>query len=231
MASPERPVIGILASGGGTTAEAVAKAVEDGSLIADLLVVHNNEAPGVESQKTLARVALEIVRIDGSTHPASNGNLYGAMGDVESQAVLDLFREHTVGVVVLLGYAKMVGGPLLDEYGFDSSKGHKTATDARMLNIHPGPMEPTTGMMGAQVHREVYGLYRAGKLNKTGSSLHGVDGGYDTGPSFRFYEVPILGDDTPDTIESKVRAVELDKVPGGLQEFLEESGVAEQFAD
>ncbi len=215
--------LAILASGSGTTAEAVARATQSGVLDAEIsLIVHNNPDAKVVDQPTIKRLPVATMCINSHTHPGPGAPRKGELTDTESMAIAEAAVQAGVDLVLLLGYMKRVRGALLDQFGFDASK-HSRAADARMLNTHPGPLPQTRGLHGSGVHQRVFELYQAGELARSGPTLHAVAEDYDTGPIVKhFDEVVITDQDTAQTIEDRVRAIEREMLPIGINEFVQD---------
>lgn len=81
----------------------------------------------------------------------------------------------------------------------------------KTVNIHPGPKKRFGGknMYGANVHKAVIEAYRRKEISQSAVSIHCADEiGYDHGSSI--VEVPVLirPDDTPESLESRVKEVE-----------------------
>lgn len=210
-----RAKIAILASGSGTTAEAVAQSTQDGRLNADIvLIITNNPNAGITDQPTIKKLKIQTQCINSKTHP-SGTTRKGAMTDEESEAILQAVKKAGCDLVVLLGYMKQVRGALLDALGYNGGG------PARMLNTHPGPLPETAGTYGHFTHEKVHRLYRAGKLTATGPTLHQVSAHYDEGPTVQYAnEVILMPNDTPDTIEKRIREVERRVTPIGIGAYL-----------
>ncbi len=206
--------IAILASGSGTTAEAVAIATQNGTLQAEIaLIVINNPTAEIKNQPSIATLKIPVVCINSRTHPGDTEK--GSMTDAESQAILSAVEATNCELVVLLGYMKKVRGPLLDKLG------EKHGRLGRILNTHPGPLPETAGLHGESTHEEVFKLYKSGQLTHTGPTLHQVTAGYDEGSIVQFASLVELQDsDTVSSIESRVRTVEREQTPIGIQNYL-----------
>ena len=96
--------------------------------------------------------------------------------------------------VILSGYLRKLGPRTLAAY------------DGRILNIHPAllPRHGGAGMYGRRVHEAVI---KAGDPT-SGASVHLVDGEYDHGQVLARIEVPVLADDTAQSLEARVTAAE-----------------------
>lgn len=90
----------------------------------------------------------------------------------------------------------------------------------RILNIHPGllPQFGGPGMYGMHVHRAVL---EAGEA-ESGATVHLVDGEYDHGRVLAQLRVPILPGDTPEDLQRRVYAAEMELYPGALAAYLAE---------
>ena len=90
----------------------------------------------------------------------------------------------------------------------------------RILNIHPGllPKYGGPGMYGMHVHRAVL---EAGEA-ESGATVHLVDDEYDHGRILQQLRVPVLPGDTPEDLQQRVYAAEMELFPRALAEFLGE---------
>ncbi len=85
----------------------------------------------------------------------------------------------------------------------------------RTFNIHPGPLFDLDGrfggpgMYGHFVHEAVHTAYKQGLLQSSAVSMHFVTEGYDEGPVFFEYRVPITDGMTPEDIQKVVHEQEL----------------------
>ena len=106
--------------------------------------------------------------------------------------IADAMAAAGVGLVILSGYLRPVGPAVLGRF--------------RVLNIHPGPLPQFggRGMYGPHVHAAVL----AAGVPESAASVHLVDGEYDHGPVIAAEPVPVLPDDTPQTLQARVMAVE-----------------------
>jgi phosphoribosylglycinamide formyltransferase-1 len=84
-----------------------------------------------------------------------------------------------------------------------------------VLNIHPSllPAFGGKGMFGRHVHEAVL----ASGAKETGCTVHYADDTYDTGPIIIQKSVPVLPDDTPETLASRVFAAECEAYPDAIR--------------
>jgi phosphoribosylglycinamide formyltransferase-1 len=92
--------------------------------------------------------------------------------------------------------------------------------ERRILNIHPGllPQYGGPGMYGMHVHRAVL---EAGEA-ESGATVHLVDDEYDHGRILQQLRVPVLPGDTPEDLQKRVYAAEMELFPKALSAFLAE---------
>lgn len=223
MSGERRPNIAILASGGGTTAEAFVHATQDGRVKANVgLVVCNNSPEKAGIYDRIQRLngdyglAIPVLRISGVTHPDGPGEK-GEMTLGESEAICQEVTNSGCALVALMGYMKKVRGDLLEEYGWP---GHGSFSLGRMLNTHPGPLPETAGFHGVHVQEEV--LRR--EMTHSAHTVHLVTGGYDEGPVVQETKVPVMEGDTPDSLFDRVQVVEKQELPIAIDYHLYQIG-------
>ena len=199
-----RPKIAVLASGSGTTTEALIHATQSGVLNADVVLVVTNN-PDAEILRKIERfnkmgLGIQTAVINGNTHPGEAGR--GEQTPVESQAIYDLVKELNIDLVLLLGYMRKVTNPLL---GLD------------ILNTHPGLLPATKGTHGEHVQEFV--------LNNgheyTGQTLHEVIEEYDSGKIIAEHKLPVMPWDTVDSLNSSVQLMEKAYIGVDINKYLE----------
>lgn len=179
--SPVR--LGVLASGRGSNLVALGEAIERGDLAAEIAVVVSNNSDAGALAFARAR-GLPAVHVSTRTH------------EDPGAALLDVLREHRVDVVVLAGYMKLLDPRVVAAY-----RDHA-------VNIHPAPLPRFggPGMYGARVHEAVL----AARVDTSGPTVHLVDERYDGGEVLAHRAVPVLADDTIESLASRVLAAEHD---------------------
>jgi phosphoribosylglycinamide formyltransferase-1 len=85
----------------------------------------------------------------------------------------------------------------------------------RALNVHPAliPAFSGQGFYGHHVHEAVL----AAGVKRSGATVHFVGDAYDEGPILLQDSVPVLDDDTPDTLAARVQALERKLVPEAIR--------------
>ena len=123
--------------------------------------------------------------------------------DAYSEAIFGACRQANPHLVVMGGFLKFVPIPPDFEY--------------RVMNIHPAliPAFCGAGFYGHHVHEAV--LDYGAKIS--GCTVHFVDNQYDHGPIILQHVVPVLDDDTPDTLAARVFAAECEAYPEALRLF------------
>jgi len=176
--------LGILASHGGSNAQAIIDACNSGRLDAEpCIVISNNSDAQVMERARRAGIATR--HLSSHTHPDP------ARLD---EAILDAMVEHEVNLIVLAGYMKKLGPSTLKHF------------QNRVLNIHPAllPRFGGLGMYGRRVHEAVI----AAGERESGVTIHLVDAEYDQGPILAQRKVPVMPDDSPDKLAARVLQAE-----------------------
>ena len=171
--------LGFLASHGGSNMQAIVDACKDGRLDAKPCVVISNNSDSMALQRA-RNEGIPWYHISSVTHP----------GPAEDAEILRVLKRHGVDTVILAGYMKQLGTTSLQAYR------------GRVLNIHPAllPKFGGKGMYGKRVHEAV--LVAGEKV--TGVTIHVLDENYDTGPIINQCQIPVLENDTVDTLAERV---------------------------
>jgi phosphoribosylglycinamide formyltransferase-1 len=180
--------LAVFASHSGTTLQAILDAVQSGRLPARVAAVISNNGESRALQR--ARDAgVRAVHLSSVTHPEP------AALDA---AILALLRELEVDTVFLAGYMKKLGPAVLAAYA------------GRVFNTHPAllPKHGGRGMYGNRVHEAVL----AAKESETGASIHLVDADYDTGRVVARCRVPVVPNDSVETLAARVQERERELV-------------------
>ena len=181
-AKPAVARIAVFASGGGSNLQA----------ILDYFDARGNERAGdvvVVASDRASAGALERAR--NRRIPAASFHSAKNPGGCHP---LDLLREHRVDFIALAGYLKLLPKDLIAEF------------PGRIVNIHPAllPAFGGPGMYGERVHRAV--LQSGARVS--GATVHYVDEEYDRGAILAQWPVPVLADDTVQTLAARVLKVE-----------------------
>jgi phosphoribosylglycinamide formyltransferase 1 len=192
--APTQPIrLGVLISGGGTTLQNFVDRIAAGTLTAEipLVIASQSECRGIERARN-AGLRCEVItrKSYDSTEAFSN-------------VIFDLCREAKVELVTLAGYLSLIRIP--DDFTH------------RVMNIHPAliPSFCGKGYFGHHVHEAV--LDRGARVS--GCTVHFADNEYDHGPIIIQKCVPVLDDDTPDSLAARVFEQERDAYSEAIELF------------
>lgn len=179
MTSPLR--IGVLASGEGTTLQAILDACAAGEISARVVLVASNNG-GSGALRRAREAGAAALHLSNKTHPAP--------GELDA-AITGALEAERVQVVMLAGYMKKLEPLVLERF------------QGRILNTHPAllPKFGGHGMYGMRVHEAVL---QAGEA-ESGPSVHLVDAEYDTGRVLAQAKVPVLAGDSAETLAARVQ--------------------------
>jgi len=168
------------ASGRGSNLLAIMKNIDAGLLNAKVVgVISNNSKSG----------ALQVAR-ERSIPGFHISRLHFVSDQDYERHILNVLDELRTDLVILAGYMKIVPESVVRAY------------KNRMLNIHPAllPAFGGQGLYGENVHKAVldYGC------KVSGVTVHLVDAEYDTGAPVMQRCVPVLDDDTPQTLAARI---------------------------
>ncbi len=191
--SPRTPLrLGVLASGRGSNLQAIIDAIEAGALPAWLAVVI--------SDREQAR-ALERARRHGAPALFVNPKDHGDRAAYD-RTLLRVLEEHRVELVCLAGFMRILGPELIRQLA------------GRVMNVHPSLLPAFPGL-DAQRQALEHGV------RVTGATVHFVDEGVDTGPIIGQDAVPVLADDTEETLSDRILAVEHRLYPRAIRLYAE----------
>ena len=183
--------IAVLISGGGTTLKNMIQKIDAGLLDVqiELVVASNPESRGLgfAEEAGIPSVVIERKQYDSR--------------EAFSAAIFDGCRRANVDIVAMGGFLKQVSIP-------------EDFTN-RVLNIHPAliPAFCGKGMYGHFVHEAV--LEYGAKVS--GCTVHFADNEYDRGPVVVQKTVPVMEEDTPDTLAARVFEQECEAYPEVLR--------------
>ncbi len=187
------PRLTVLISGSGSTLQNLIERTSSGDLSASIVGVVASRA-GIFGIARAERAGLLAAVVERK--PA----------DTFSERVFAAIRETAPDLVILAGWLHLLTIP--PDY------------ENRVLNIHPSllPAFGGAGMYGRRVHEAVL----ASGATVSGCTVHFADNTYDTGPIVLRREVPVLADDTPDTLAARVQAAECEAYPDAIRRIWEE---------
>lgn len=186
----ERLRLGCLASGGGSNLQAIIDRCRDGSLPAEISVVISNK-PDSGALQRARRAGIPALCIDHRNYPSRE--------DFD-RAVVAALLEAGVELIVLAGFMRLISDVFLDAF------------PGRIMNIHPALLPAFPGL-----HVQRKALEYGARV--TGCTVHFVDGGVDTGPIVIQAVVPILDDDTEESLSARILEQEHRIYPRAIELF------------
>lgn len=187
--------LAVLLSGSGSTLQNIIDRIDDDSLDASVACVisSRHDVYGLERAKNHGIPAHPVARKDFADTASFGGALWKAI------------EPYAPDLVILAGFMSLLPIP--------------TSYENRVMNVHPAliPAFCGKGMYGHHVHEAVI----AAGVKVTGATVHFVDDHYDHGPIILQGCVPVLDDDTPDSLAERVQAKERELYPQAIQLFAE----------
>jgi phosphoribosylglycinamide formyltransferase-1 len=183
--------LAVLISGTGRTLKNLLARIQAGTLDAEIrLVVANVAGAG----------GLQYAKEAGVPQVVIPHKEFASTDDF-SRAIFDACRVAEAELVVLAGFIRRLTIP--EDFA------------NRVINIHPAlvPSFCGKGFYGHHVHEAV--LNYGAKIS--GCTVHFVDNEYDHGPVILQKAVPVLDDDTPDTLAARVFEAETEVYPEAVQ--------------
>jgi len=189
-----KPRLGVLISGRGSNLQAIADAVRSGALDATIGVVISNRGEAAGLQR--ARDAgIEALHVSPRDYADREGY---------DRAVAEALRARQIDLVCLAGYMRLVGTPLLEAFA------------GRILNIHPSLLPAFRGL-DAQKQALDAGVTIAG------ATVHVVNADLDAGPIVMQAAVPVLPDDTVESLSARILVQEHRIYPLAIAKVLGQS--------
>lgn len=189
--------LAILASGTGSTAEPIFK-------FASIIITNNSNAGIIERAKkygidciVLPRKDYEVYDSPGNLNIEKSREKYGL-------SMRSLFKMYEVDFISHNGWSLLTPANVVNFF------------EGRIVNSHPAPLDPSypdfggQGMHGLAVHQAVlnFKLMIHRPFEETEVTLHLITGEYDKGDIVAVSGVPILPDDTAETLQQRVKEVE-----------------------
>jgi phosphoribosylglycinamide formyltransferase 1 len=184
--------IGILGSGKGSNCRAILEQIRTGKLAADArLVVSDVFEAGI----------LEIAREFGVANVYLPPGPFRTRLSPESEAnLVEMLRDARAELVVLAGFMRVLKSAMLEAF------------PQRIINIHPSLLPKFPGL-------EAWKQALLAGEKTTGCTVHYVDASIDGGEIIAQREVPILPNDTAESLHARIQIAERQVYPEVIREF------------
>ncbi len=190
-----RPGLGILGSGKGSNCRAILESIAKRVLRAEARI-GISDVP----DSGILHVAREFDVTAAYLPPGKFRTKLAAEAEIE---LVQILRDAGVDWVVLAGWMRVLKEPMLQAFPH------------RILNIHPSLLPKFPGL-------EAWKQALAAGETITGCTVHYVDAGVDSGEIIAQREVPILPDDTPETLHARIQIAERELYPAAIRQLCTE---------
>ena len=190
MADSTPVKLAVLVSGNGTNLQAVIDRIEAREINARIECVVSNRQDAF-ALKRAAQHGIPAVVLEVGAH--ADRRAYDA-------ALVGILRDHGVQLVILAGFMRILTDVMIDAFPH------------AIMNIHPALLPAFPGLH-AQRQALGYGV------RYSGCTVHFVDAGTDTGPIILQAAVPVLADDTEETLSARIQQEEHRIYPEAVRLF------------
>ena len=178
--------LGILGSGKGSNFVAMADACASGKIPATIaLVLSDVDGAGMLSHARARKLPARFI---------SPGKFRAKLDEEAERAFVGALQEAKVDLVVLAGFMRVLKGDFL------------RAFEGRIVNIHPSLLPSFPGL-------EAWKQALDHGVKVTGCTVQFVDAGVDAGPVIGQQTVPVLDNDTPDSLIQRIHGAEHELYP------------------
>lgn len=167
--------IGVLASGRGSNLQVIIDSIDAGELTAEIAVVLSDQ-PGAMALVKAEEKNIPTELVTKADHP---------MREDFDETVVNILNERGVEIVVLAGFMRLITPVFIKAF------------PNRIMNIHPSLLPAFPGLH-VQKKAIDYGV------RFSGCTVHFVDEGTDTGPIILQKVVPVMQDDTEETLSERI---------------------------
>ena len=183
-------VLGVMGSGSGSNMQAILDAIDEGTLDAQIgLVLSDNPDAFILERARKRGIETGVIDCRG----------FKTKFPEESQMeTAERLMAAGVELVCLAGFLRLVKRPLLDAF------------PNKILNIHPSLLPAFPGL-------ESWKQALDAGASEAGCTVHFVDDGMDTGPIILQESVPILSNDTAESLHARIQVIEHRLYPAAIQ--------------
>lgn len=193
MARQVRLKVGVLVSGRGSNLQAILDAIQRGELPAEVVAVVSNR-PGVLALDRAARAGVPSHVVERKE--------FGSRRD-QQMAMADVMENAGAELVVLAGFDSLLDPDFVARF------------PNRIINIHPSLLPAFGGGLHAQADALHWGV------RVSGCTVHFVTAEVDAGPIILQTAVPVMDDDTSESLAQRILAEEHRLLPKAIRLFAE----------
>ncbi|KAB7672442.1 phosphoribosylglycinamide formyltransferase [Bacillus sp. B1-b2] len=191
--------LAIFASGSGSNFQAIVNAVKNGNLSGSINLLVCDQ----KSAYCIDRAAK--ASIPSFVFTAKN---YPNKEEYEKE-ILQYLIDKEIDLIVLAGYMRLIGNTLLQAYS------------GRIINVHPSLLPSFPG-------KDAIGQALEAGVEQTGITIHYVDEGMDTGPIIAQQAIQIDRNESRESLQEKIHALEHQLYPKVIQQLLNEDQIENQ---
>ncbi|MEE3380750.1 MAG: phosphoribosylglycinamide formyltransferase [Succiniclasticum sp.] len=184
--------IGVVVSGRGSNLQSILDHIDAGELPVEVTVVVSDHKDAFALQRA-AKHGIPTVVVERKACKDKS--------EFEDR-IADALISHGAELVVLAGFMRILSGNFISKFPH------------RIMNIHPALLPSFTGLH-AQGQAVAYGVKVAG------CTVHFIDEGTDTGPIILQKVVPVMDDDTEDTLADRILVEEHKALPEAIKLWAE----------
>ena len=178
--------LGVLGSGKGSNFAAIAEACAAGKVPAEIaLVLSDVENAGILEHARTRKIPAQFI---------APGKFRTKLDEEAEHAYVEALRAARVDLIVLAGFMRVLKGDFL------------RAFEGRIVNIHPSLLPSFPGL-------EAWKQALDHGVKFTGCTVHFVDAGVDAGPIIGQQTVPVLDNDTSETLHQRIHTAEHELYP------------------
>jgi phosphoribosylglycinamide formyltransferase 1 len=186
VSSSQKFRLGVLGSGKGSNFVAIAGACAAGKIPAEVaLVLSDVESAGILAHARDRKIPAQFI---------PPGKFRTKLDEESERAFVDLLNSGQVDLVVLAGFMRVLKGDFL------------RAFEGRIVNIHPSLLPSFPGL-------EAWKQALDHGVKVTGCTVHFVDAGVDSGAIIGQQTVPVLDNDTPESLIQRIHTAEHELYP------------------
>jgi phosphoribosylglycinamide formyltransferase 1 len=178
--------IGVLGSGKGSNFVAIADACAAGNIPGEIaLVLSDVESAGILEHARSRNIAAKLI---------PPGKFRTKLDEEAERAYVEALRAARVDLIALAGFMRVLKGDFL------------RAFEGRIVNIHPSLLPSFPGL-------EAWKQALDHGVKVTGCTVHFVDAGVDSGAIISQQTVPVMDQDTPETLQQRIHQAEHELYP------------------